>query len=186
MARKIQPALFKLIDDRLKLNGAAQKAISNKDARSLFGYACEACVGEKESGNNQGVFVELVQKTVDNKASKEAWCMAFMQSCIAYVEKKLGVVSPLKSSEHCLTVWRETPKAQRVKSVPAFAAIIIWQHGDSEAGHTGIMTEWKDKKMETVEGNTGKAFREGDGVYMKERGTVKDGSMKVVGFLKPF
>lgn len=186
MARKIQPALFKLIDDRLKLNGAAQKAIANKDARSLFGYACEACVGEKESGNNQGVFVELVQKTVDNKASKEAWCMAFIQSMIAYVEKKLGVISPLFSSEHCLTTWSKSPKIQRVKNLPAFAAVIIWQHGSSQSGHTGIMTEWKGKKMETVEGNTGKNFREGDGVYMKERSVTKDGSMKVVGFLKPF
>lgn len=187
MGRKIQSALFKIIDDKLKSNGSAQKAVKDKDARSLFIYACESCVGEKESGGeNKGMFVELLQKTVDDRSNQEPWCASFIQSMLAYVEKKLGVVSPVFNSEHCMTIWRKTAASQRVKKIPAAGAIIIWQHGSSEAGHTGIMTEWLGKKMETVEGNTGKAFREGDGVYMKERSVTKDGSMKVVGFLKPF
>lgn len=186
MGRKIQDKLFLIIDGRIAKNGSAQLAVKNKDARSLFVYAMEACVGEKESGNNQGTFVELVQRTVDNKASKEPWCMALIQTGLAYVERKLGVKSPIVSTEHCLTAWRETPKTQRVKIQPLSGAIIIWQHGSSEQGHTGVMTEYKGKKMTTVEGNTGQLFREGDGVYEKERSTTKDGSMKVVGFLKPF
>lgn len=186
MARKIQDKLFLIIDGRIAKNGSAQLAVTNKDPRSLFIFAMEACVGEKESGNNQGTFVELVQKTVDNSASKEPWCMALVQTGLAYVERKLGVKSPIVSTEHCLTAWRETVKTQRVKLQPLAGAIIIWQHGTSEQGHTGIMTEYKGKKMTTVEGNTGQLFREGDGVYEKERSTTKDGSMKVVGFLKPF
>lgn len=189
VARKIQPELFKLIDEKLKNNGAAQVAISSKNARSLLVFAAEACVGQKESGgNNNGAFVELCQKTVDGFAGSEAWCMAFVQSMIAYVEKKLNVVSPLFSSEHCLTTWTKTDQKQRVINFPAMGAIVIWRHGDTQSGHTGFFIESENAKdMETVEGNTGaSSFRDGDGVFVRNRSMKKNGTMKVVGFLKPF
>lgn len=186
--RKIQPELVKFIDEKLKSNGSAQDALSRKDARSLLIYAAEACVGQREQGgNNKGKFVELCQKTVDGFAGSEAWCMAFVQSMVAYVEKKLDIVSPLFSSEHCLTTWLNTNKAQRVQFVPKAGAIIIWQHGKTQNGHTGFMMELHDDKMDTVEGNTGDAsFRDGDGCFARNRSTKQNGDMKVVGFLKPF
>lgn len=186
--RKITDKMFNFIDKKLITNGAAQEAIKTKDARSLFVYAAEACVGIKEEGgNNRGLFVSEIQKTADGKASQEAWCMSTVQTWLAYVERKLGVVSPIVTSEHCLTTWAKTPKSQRVKITPLPGAIIIWQHGTSQAGHTGIFTEAKGKDMGTVEGNTGDgSFRDGDGIYVRTRSMTKNGNMKVVGFLKPF
>ena len=143
-------------------------------------------------GNNKGPMVSLIQKTVDGQATSEAWCMAFVETCLAYVEKKLGVVSPIYSSEHCLTVWAKTPKAQRVKLIPLPGAIIIWQHGTTESGHTGLVSEYRGKTMEAIEGNTeagivgGKVESDGGGVYITERNTTGTGKMKVVGYLKPF
>lgn len=96
--RKINPALISFIDIKLRDNGAAQKAIENKDARKLLVYAAEACVGQKEEGgDNHGHFVELCQRTVNNKTEGEPWCMGFVQSMIAYVESTLGVESPIIS-----------------------------------------------------------------------------------------
>jgi hypothetical protein len=190
MMRKITPKMFKFINDKLKTNGAAQNAIINKDARSLLIYAAEACVGIKEEGgNNRGLYVSEIQKTSDGRATQEAWCMEAVQAWISYVETKLNIVSPLFTSAHCLTTWRRTPAKQRVKISPLPGAIIIWQHGTSQAGHTGILTEPNParKTMETVEGNTGDgSFRDGDGIYIRNRSMVKNGKMKVVGFLKPF
>lgn len=174
------------LDGKLSTNGLAQLAIKNKDARTLFRLAAECCVGIKETSHNAGPLVELIQETVGS-AVKEPWCMSFVQTCLAYAEKKTGIKSPVFASEHCLTVWAKTPKTSRVKQVPAPGAIIIWQHGTSQAGHTGLVLGWMSSTMDTVEGNTGsQSMREGDGVFFRNRSTKATGKMKVIGFLKPF
>jgi hypothetical protein len=197
--RQIEAKMVKFIDAKLAGNGAAQQAIKDKDARSVFYYAAECCVGIRESGgNNKGPMVELIQETVGG-ADREAWCMSFVQTCLAYAELKTGKKSPIAVSEHCLTVWAKTPKTARVKFLPAAGAIIIWQHGASQSGHTGLFIEGLDpikdgyKSMGTIEGNTesgltssGSVERDGGGVYQTKRSMIKNGSMKVVGFLKPF
>ena len=190
MARKINDKMFSFIDQKIANNGAAQLAIKNKDARNLFIYVAEACVGIKESGgNNKGLYVVEIQKTVDNKDQSEPWCMAAVQTWLAYVEKKLGVKSPIFNSEHCMTTWRKTPLAQRVKKIPAPGAIIIWKNGSTDSGHTGIVTDFQgDKKnFESIEGNTGSGnMRDGDGIYIRQRSKVKNGSLVIQGYLIPF
>lgn len=185
--RKIKPELVLLLDAKLKDNAVAQQALSNKDARTLMLCAAEACVGETEvGGNNRGNFVELCQQTVDNHAEGESWCMAFVESMIAYAELKTGISSPIYSSEHCLTVWKNTKPDYRVKNIPLPGAIVIWRHGNTSSGHTGFVKEYSGSTMHTIEGNTGQHFSDGDGVYQKVRSTSNDGKMKVTGFLIPF
>lgn len=188
--RKITDKMFKFIDDKLKTNGAAQLAITNNEARNLLIYAAEACVGIKEEGgNNKGLYVVELQKTVDARAGSEAWCMAAVQTWIAYVENKLGITSHLFSSEHCMTTWRKTLASKKVKSIPAPGAIIIWKNGSSDSGHTGLVLDYQsnNKKMETIEGNTGSGnMRDGDGIYIKQRSKVKDGRLVVQGYIIPF
>ena len=186
-SRVLEKKMEQWIDAKLAGNGLAQAAIKSKDARTVFRCAAESCVGIHEEGsNNSGPMVSLIQDTVDGP-DHVAWCMSFVQTALAYAEKKTGIKSPVAVSEHCMTTWNETPKKQRVKAVPAAGAIIIWRHGSSDAGHTGLMLEWNDSKMNTIEGNTSDSnMREGDGVYFKTRSSTATGSMRVVGFLKPF
>lgn len=188
--RKITDKMFAFIDGKLKTNGAAQLAIANKEARNLLIYAAEACVGIKEEGgNNKGLYIVELQKTVDSKAGQEPYCMAAVQTWIAYVEKKLSVKSPIFSSEHCMTVFRSTSKVQRVKRTPAPGAIIIWKNGSSDSGHTGLVLDFQGDKrqMETVEANTGSGnMRDGDGIYIKQRSKARDGKLVVQGYLIPF
>lgn len=190
MARKITAKAFKFIDDKLKTNGAAQEAIKQKQARRLLRYVTDVCVGVKEhGGNNKGDMVEEFQKTVGGKAQGEAWCMAYAQTCIAYVEKKLGVQSPIFASEHCMTTWRNTPKKYRVKKIPAPMAMIIWKNGSTDSGHVAYMLDFQgnSKNQLTNEGNTGgNSMRDGDGVYIKQRSKVKNGSLVIQGYLIPF
>ncbi len=192
--RDIVPKLFDWFDEQLKPNGLAQEAIRTKDARTLFICAMQVTVGIREKGgNNKGPLVELLQDTVGG-VSAEAWCMSLIQSGIAYVEKKLDVKSPVAITEHCLTCWEKTPKEQRVKIFPLPGAICIWQHGRSSAGHTGMVltADNTSKTMTLVEGNTesgnekGEVVREGGGVYFTRRNMKATGSMRVVGFLRPF
>ena len=193
VSRQLDFKMAVFIDDRLKDVGLAQRAILQKDARALFIEAARCCYGIREQGgNNSGPTVELIQETVGGH-SREAWCMSFVQTCLAYVEEKLKVKSPILVSEHCLTVWSSTPKEQRVKFFPLPGAIAIWRHGSSSNGHTGIVLGADDKTFHSIEGNTehgedpnGKVVRDGGGVYFLERSMHPTGDMKLVGFLKPF
>ena len=191
--REIELKLFNWIDEKLSHNGMAQEAIKNKDARLLFIEAAKVCVGIREvGGNNKGPMVELLQKTIGG-AGGEAWCMAYCESCLAYVEKKLNILSRVFASEHCLTVWSKTPQECRVKYFPLPGAIVIWRHGQTMNGHTGIFLEAEDGQMLVVEGNTNQGLRadgdierNGGGVYLTKRSMKKNGDMVVQGFLKPF
>jgi hypothetical protein len=151
-------------------------------------------VGVKETGPNQGPDVEMFQRAVDGKASKESWCMCFVQYCIHQVEQQLGIRSNVFNSEHCLTVWRNTIHDLH-RAHPAPGYIAIWQHYDefgkaTSNGHTGIVTEVLDAdRFATVEGNTSDSSsvdRNGDGVYRKTRYLKTHGTMQLVGFIDPF
>ena len=159
MNRNIKPALFKFIDDKLAADVLAQTAIHQNDPRTLFTRALLACNGIREAtGHNDGPMVELIQSTLGG-ADNEPWCMGFVQSGLAYVEQKMGVKSPVAASEHCVTVWKETPLAQRVKAVPAPGAIIIWRHGSTSSGHTGItISPVAHGDFSAIEGNTEKGM----------------------------
>lgn len=191
--RHIEKTLFEYIDHKLKENGMAQEAIKNKDARLLFIEAAKSCVGiREEGGNNKGPLVELIQKTIGD-ANREAWCMAFQQSMLAYVETKIGIYSRLFASEHCLTVWAKSSEDCRVKYFPLPGAIVIWRHGQTTNGHTGVFLEADGDQMLCVEGNSnrgldadGTIIADGGGVYLTKRSMKKNGDMTVTGYLKPF
>ena len=195
MTRRIEPKLVDYIDKKLSQNGAAQEALKQKNARKVFVFAAEALLGIREAtGRNDGKMVELIQETVGGHG-QEPWCMSYVQSCLAYAELKCDVISPIVVSEHCWTVWAQTPKSQRVKTRPLRGAIVIWNYPPGTNGHTGIVDEYEHKKgkMLTLEGNTvaglrpdGTIEREGGGTYMAERSITGNSKMRVLGFLKPF
>lgn len=195
--RKIEPKMVSFLDAKLAGNGTAHEAIKTGDARTLFACAMEACVGIREvGGNNEGPLVDLIQETIGGEGV-EPWCMALIQTCIAYAELKTGKKSPIYDGnlggEHCLTVWNKTPEESRVKLRPLRGAIIIWRHGKSTSGHTGMYVETTSpRNFSAIEGNTesgvanGKVERDGGGVYRTSRRFGGNGDMHVLGFLKPF
>lgn len=155
----------------------------------------------EKGGDNCGEIIEMFQRTVDGKATKEPWCMDFVQYCLGQVDNMVDEImqrsieskfrNQIASYEHCLTVWKQT-SSECVLNGPQMGSISIWQHGDSNNGHTGIVAAVNKAKgfMWTIEGNTGpqdkEIVREGDGVYLKKRNIIKNGSMKVLGFLNPW
>ncbi|MEI6223084.1 MAG: CHAP domain-containing protein [bacterium] len=193
MNRNIESKLVAYIDGKLAENGLAQEAIKNKDARLLLICAAHACVGIREKGgNNQGPLVELIQETVGGH-SGERWCLSFVQTLIAYSEVKLGITSRFPVGEHCMTAWNQANDDLRVKFQPLPGAVIIWRHGTTSSGHTGIFLESDGGQMRCIEGNTesgvngdGSIESDGGGVYLTKRSMKQDGNMRVVGFLKPF
>lgn len=163
----------------------ARPALLIEEARRWLGFT--------EMGkDNHGQVVEMFQRAVDNRASGEAWCLAFIWSCILYTEKLMAALgaarmSTLHHTEHCMTMWRESPVGQRL-SAPRVGALVIWNHEGTDSGHVGLITGVRDDgQLETIEGNTGPGAgveREGDGVYAKVRNPARTGRMVVVGFLR--
>lgn len=147
----------------------------------------------EKGGNNRGEIVQMFQSVIGT-AQGEAWCMAFQQYCLKWVDRQISLVtawkpSTLTKSEHCLTVWNTSPKAHRLAR-PERGALVIWQHGTTSSGHVGLIERVEaDGMFISVEGNTGDGtgvVRDGDGVYRRARSPAGSGSMKVVGYLAPW
>jgi hypothetical protein len=104
------------------------------------------------------------------------------------VEKQTNVKSKIFKSEHCLTVWNNSPKELRLKE-PEVGCLVIWQYDNTTNGHVGIVTKVNKNTIETIEGNTGTGagvVREGDGVYARKRSKAGSDKMKILGYLKVF
>lgn len=162
-------------------------------ARALLLVEVQGWLGfTEQGGDNKGQMVEAFQRAVDNRAVGEAWCLAFVWFCIIKAEKLAAAIqhpatSHLHRTEHCMTMWRNSPPGLRVKE-PQPGDLVIWNHEGTDAGHVGIITGLRaDGDLETVEGNTGPGTaveREGDGVYAKIRNPSRTGKMVVQGFLR--
>jgi hypothetical protein len=191
--RKIELEMIGYLDSKLSQNGLAQHAVETKDARTLFRLAAESCVGITEkSGHNDGKMVQLIQETIGG-ASGEPWCMALVQTCLAYAEVKTGHTSPVVAAELCSYVWEQTPHEQRVKRVPLPGAIAIWQDAGKISGHTEIVLSCNGKTFPAVGGNTSGSTkineapnRDGNACVYTERSMKSTKRRKLLGFLKPF
>ncbi len=193
--RHIKPKMIAFLDTKLKDISMAAHARDTKNARLLFQIAAQSCVGIRErTNNNDGPMVELIQETI-GVAEHESWCMAFVQTMLAYAEHTLRVTSPVVATEGVLDAWNRTPLEQRVKYLPLPGAIVLWRHGVTYKGHTGILLGTDGINFHAVEGNTtsgsendptGPVVREGGGVYYTKRAASGSGDMHVVGYLKPF
>jgi len=163
----------------------------------LFVQAAAACLGIKETQKNKGPEVELFLKTVGLSAG-DAWCMSFIQTCIAYAELKTGLTSPHPSGA-CMKVWDKSPVIQRVQNIPLAGAVAVWQHlSDPIHGHTGMVLDCDGVSFHAIEGNTSDGYEDinsevgqtGDGVGFTHRRVdlfnPQKGDMQLRGFLKPF
>jgi hypothetical protein len=171
-----------------KLKSYLEQALSTPE--HLLCAAALACVGiHEEGGDNRGELVELFQETV-GVAEREAWCLSFIQSLIAFVEATAWFpkLSEIPATEHCLTLWQTAPQGLRLAE-PQSGCIALWQHGSTQNGHAEIVLGvLSGGSLLTVGGNTGDGsgiVREGDGVYLRLR-PRKSGDFKELGFLKVF
>ena len=183
--RHLSPELYAWLYKQV--HDATYNVVAANPRAALLIMAASRCQGIHESEErNKGQFVELFQKTIGD-AHGEPWCMSFVQSMVAYVEKSSASLSALAAGEHCLTVFRKSESIQVNPPLPG--DLIIWRHGDTENGHVGIITAVQPRFFVTLEGNTApkdEIEREGDGVYLRNRPNKDWGGMKIMGFLRPF
>lgn len=198
MERSLSPAAMQMFDERVASSKLVQICVEKKLSRQLFVEVAKACVGIREIPPNAGKEVQLFQATVGISAG-DAWCMGFVQSCLAYAERVTGKTSHVKGAGACMSVWKGTSEDLRVKISPLAGAIAIWQHTDDPAhGHTGIVLDCDGVTFHAIEGNThdgyvdlnGSVGQTGDGVGFTHRRydlfNPQQGDMQLRGFLKPY
>ena len=136
----------------------------------------------EQGGDNSGQLVEMIQKVVDGKAQKEAWCAAFVWWCLLRTENQIkalnisepqsvnlmqvdgvqvdGVESGIYRSEWVWEIWNKTPAIFRTE-IPVPGSLIVWLRSDggklTTNGHIGIVRGLNPVTgtVYTVEGNTG-------------------------------
>ena len=139
-------------------------------------------IGVREHGFNKGKEVEQYQDVIGG-VGQEAWCLAFMQWVALQFCKTVGVKVPLYPTEHCQTLYNNTPEKYR-RSKPAPGYLFIQKSYTSQAGHTGICTTDGSIKFGTIEGNTdASGGSEGDGVYETSRLMTGTATKFVRGFI---
>lgn len=174
MSLTLQPKMRSYLLYHNKDDQSYQNAIANKKPTIVMVKSALACIGRRElTGNNDGLFVELLQMTVNGVAENEAYCIGGGMTMIASGQEETGVISRIHNTEHCMTCWRNTPtkmRVQRSQLRPGDCA--IWNHLGTDNGHFGIVVAIYADYMVLVEFNTtygtnkGQIVREGGGVYL--------------------
>ena len=146
-------------------------------------------VGVKESGGRyRGPEIEMFQKSVSPADVGFPWCACFVHYCVQKVADQNSIMPKLVKSAGVLDMWNRTPKELRLTD-PKPGCVVVWQHGHTAEGHTGIVTEVEERIFHTVEGDTSDSSgidRLGNGCYEKIRHRHPQGSMRLLGYLDPF
>jgi hypothetical protein len=197
--RKIGDALYYEFDGRLALIAQAQNCIYQRNARGLLIEAARCMIDlvEYEDVPHQHDLIDPMHE-VAGSSPGDSWCMGFVQSCIAYVERRLKIASPIHRDGNCVAVWDGTDATQRVSAIPLGGAIAIWQSVDDPThGHAAIVRDCDGAIMNTIEGNTmpqsdaaGIVEADGGGVFPCLRAwdlaTPNASGLILRGALKPF
>ncbi len=187
MKRKLDPEILRAMEASVKGIADFELAVANKLWRPAVTLAATPWEGVKElSNSNDGEYISLTGLTVDRKHTGEAYCLAWVQTILAFVEYKLGIESALKATEGCLDLWNSTPPAMKTTRYPLPGYIAIWQHGQTPAGHAGIVISVKDAYFKTIEANSYGPDGKTQGIFYQERLFNDSSNMKLKGFISPF
>lgn len=135
--------------------------------------------------------INQFRKAVTGVASGQAWCMDFVQYCLAQVAMRYGWRQTMFKTELVKAAWNASLGYQR-SNTPARGMVAMWVRTGTIFGHCGIVKSVSPdlRSYETVEGNTvpGKAqASQGDGVYEKIHSLPpQSGGLSLLGFVSPF
>ena len=187
MKRLLEPDLIQAMRASLVDSEDYQFAKKQGLWRPAMTHAAKPWVDVKEQANdNRGVFIDMIGLTVDRKHKGEAYCMAWVQTILAFVELELNLVSLLKPTEGCLDLWNSTPAYLKTTKYPLPGYIAIFQHGNGPAGHGEIVLKVTDVYFKTIGANTVGPDGFTQGIFTHERLYSGEGNMKLLGYISPF
>lgn len=163
-------------------------------ARAVLDIAAdEVGVREVPYGSNAGPKVRRYLSSVGLGVGNP-WCMAFVHWCFDEAAKAAGRDNPVPRSGHVRTVWnraRDRLDAARVITAreaaenPALVrpGMVFFMAYDETRGHTGLVVDNVNGRLETIEGNTNDdGHREGNGVFRRTRRRIGDANLGFIAF----
>lgn len=129
------------------------------------------------SKSNDGPWVEAIQRVTGNRKG-DPWCASFVTFVldIAFGGPK---ANPLARSASCDVLLEDARKKGWLTDTPAAGDVFLLMRTDTDAVHTGFVTDVGRLSVKTIEGNTnGGGSREGWGVFARERRI--SGSLKFI------
>lgn len=142
------------------------------------------CIGERERGQNEGVFVETVWREAGFSRwfyqTRQPWCAAFVRFCAVRagrIRPCLSTIPPVKiaASVRGWMEWCEGNALQLDKTRGERGDVVIFL---PRLSHIGIIGERTAAGYLTIEGNTNaQGSREGNGVWQRQRKFAECGSV---------
>ena len=165
----------------------------------LFLYEASRWIGTSEiGGNNKGQLVERFRAAIKGTMPGSSWCASFVHFCINAVDGAcdaadlIGQKSKIYKSASCMEIWSNSPMAIR-STFARQGNLIVWQKYDGDEptqfGQIGIVADdlLENNTLKTIEANVpDKITPSVDSVQTRYRSPIKDGKLRVLGFLKPW
>lgn len=150
-------------------------------------HAAEWYDGKTEKQNNSGFTDPSFEKELASMGWQKgyAWCAYFTKLIYTKAYRDYPTQAEfirLKFNGGALATFNNVKNgtAFQTSDKPQVGAIAVWQHGNSSAGHVGIVISFdlKANTMVCIEGNTNaNGSREGDRVAVKLRTIVRERSL---------
>lgn len=188
MGRKLKASLVNLIEARIPLT---EEQIMATAPNVLVLFAMSAFEGVRELTNhNDGAIIDAFNYCT-GAPKKSSYCMSAYQCAVRYVENKLGIVSPLFTSPNSQDVFNRSPERCRIELWNASPGdALIYQHGETEHGHTAPVVCAYPDMSHTIEANTSSGpgvNGNGDGVYFRMRSVHTEwDAMHLIGAIRAF
>lgn len=153
---------------------------------SLVVAATQVGVMEQPPGSNRGPQVDEYLRSVglDPEDDSYPWCAAFVYWTFHKAAAQVGVENPCIRTAGVLEHWNKAGRAGITRVVPGdiqddFSllkpGLIFVISMDGGKGHMGIVEDFRDDRLITIEGNTNlPGDREGGGVFRRHARKLSD------------
>lgn len=120
------------------------------------------------TGQNDGAWVEAIQRVTGNRKG-DAWCASYVSVVLALYyggpEK-----NPLPMTASCDVLLEAARKKGWLTGSPRAGDVFLVMKSETDAVHTGFVTDVKLLSVKTIEGNTNAdGSRDGYGVFERSR-----------------
>ncbi|MFO0699487.1 MAG: CHAP domain-containing protein [Nitrospira sp.] len=182
----VGPLTWATLFGSASLPGTIGEAVSPLIRSSLVVAATQIGVMEQPPGSNRGPQVDEYLKSVglDPEDDSYPWCAAFVYWTFHKAAAQVGVENPCVRTAGVLDHWNRAGRAGITRVLPGdiqddFSLLkpgfIFVISMDSGKGHMGIVEDFRDDRLVTIEGNTNlPGDRDGGGVFRRHARKLSD------------
>jgi hypothetical protein len=158
------------------------KSAEIKERGIKYALSMEGIV-ENPPGSNSGKYIDDFLGSVNLNPGNE-WCVSFCQWAYKKAATDFKVKLNLLCTGHSITLFNYAANTGiRLNGYPERGDWIIFQRGNLQKGHCGIVLEINGKIIKTIEGNVSSPELNNQGVFLREHRLNNYGWLHIIGFI---